>query len=317
MAVVASFEAANDRAASPLEIELLAELETAFDGCARRAGEVGSDWVVAAIREAVGSGSRFVAPKRVREILSRWGSERDRVRSGNRAAAGGTMAVADLRLPDGRGARDIWERALKLLGGALDAEEIERLFAGSEIVDYQAGTVTVTTATAEAAERLSGEYYELVARKLAEAMRRSVRIEFLPAEHAAVIDATNVDATPGSAVDAGRPAAVPSFTLAGGLNNLQLWSGALERLASRVTPATLETWLRPASLISVAEDGALVVGAPNAFACKRLSSRLQADIAAVLGDLLGREVEVRVVVAQEWLRQCRTGVVPRDPGNDE
>ncbi len=70
--VVACFEAANARPASPLERTLLAELEREFLPLAASRGESSAELLVAAIREAVASGSRYVAPKRIREILSRW-----------------------------------------------------------------------------------------------------------------------------------------------------------------------------------------------------------------------------------------------------
>jgi hypothetical protein len=70
--VISTFEAANDRRVTPLERHLLAELERDADSPARAAGATGADWVVAAMREAVASGSTFVAPKRIREIVTRW-----------------------------------------------------------------------------------------------------------------------------------------------------------------------------------------------------------------------------------------------------
>jgi len=313
--VVTCFEAANNRSASPLEIELLAELEASFESSARRTGETGGEWVVAAIREAVGSGSRFVAPKRVREILNRWSKQGDPVRAGAAPASEGvtnvpTVTTKDFRLPDGRNAGDVWDRTLKLLSGALDPDELDRLLGGSRIVAYQAGTITVATKSNESAQRLSGEYYELVARKLAEAMRRSVRIEFIIGETSADEPSSSQPISEPEAggkvisfVEASRPAPLPTFALSGGLSNQQVWSTALVALSSRLTAATLETWLRPASIIGVEPDGTLILGAPNAFAQRRLSSRLQEDIVRVLSDLLGRPVQLRVVVAQEWLRQ--------------
>ena len=312
--VITCFEAANNRGASPLEVELLAELEVSFEGRARRTGETGSDWVVAAIREAVGSGSRFVAPKRVREILNRWSKQGDSVRPGAAPAAEGVANVPaattdDFRMPDGRNASDVWERTLKLLSSALDPDELDRLLGGSHIVAYQAGTITVETGSNESAQRLSGEYYELVSRKLAEAMRRSVRIEFTIGESSASERsssspnaASDVDGKVISFVEASRPAPMPTFTLSGGLSNQQVWSTALVALSSRLTAATLETWLRPVSIIGIEEDGTLILGAPNAFAQRRLSSRLRDEIVHVLSDLLGHPVDVHVVVAQEWLR---------------
>lgn len=327
-AVVSCFEAANDRRSTPLEIELLAELEKSFDSCAQRTGQTGGEWIIAAIKEAVASGSRFVAPKRVREILSRWSSQADSVRSSTTTPVEAvepvaTMPAGSFRLPDGRSSAAIWDRTLKLLASVLEPSEMERLFTGSAVVDYRAGTIIVETSTEEAAERLGGEYYELVSRKLAEAMRRSVRIEFVlkngealeeghPPESSAAGDSGKVI----SFVEANRPAPVPSFSIGGGLTNHQVWSAALERLATELTPATFETWVRPASIIGIEEHGTLVVGAPNAFAQRRLSSRLRDDIVRVLSDLLGRPVDIQVVVAQEWLRQHQASDGPRDTSNE-
>jgi hypothetical protein len=70
--VIACYEAANARPASPLERTLLAELEREFLPLASARGESSAELLVAAIREAVASGSRYVAPKRIREILARW-----------------------------------------------------------------------------------------------------------------------------------------------------------------------------------------------------------------------------------------------------
>jgi hypothetical protein len=321
-AVVSCFEAANDRGASPLEIELLAELEATYDGCAQRTGQTGSEWVVAAIREAVGSGSRFVAPKRVKEILNRWSNQADSVRPGATAPDEGvadvpSMNAAGFRLPDGRSARAVWERTLKLLAGVLEPAEMERLFDRSAIVAYQAGTLTVETTSDEAAERLGGEYYELVSRKLAEAMRRSVRIEFIAGRAGETPDVPEDQPATGTSggklisfAEASRPAPVPSFVVRGGLTNHQIWSSVLETLSMRLTAATLETWVRPASIIGM-EDDTLILGTPNAFAQRRLSTRLQSEIVSALGELLDGPVEVRVVVAQEWLRQSRAN---RDAG---
>lgn len=73
--VVATFEAANERPATRLERQLLAGLAAEFDAAARVRGASGPAWLAAAIVEAVDSGSRFVAPKRLREICRRWARE--------------------------------------------------------------------------------------------------------------------------------------------------------------------------------------------------------------------------------------------------
>ena len=73
------FADANGRDATAAERKILKELAERFELSARECGRVemssGWAWVSAAIYEAVDSGSAYVAPKRVREILLRW--ERD------------------------------------------------------------------------------------------------------------------------------------------------------------------------------------------------------------------------------------------------
>jgi hypothetical protein len=315
LAVVACFEAANDRPITPLEADLLAELERACASSAQRSGETGADWVVAAIREAVGSGSRFVAPKRINEILNRWSKSDSR--HGLRPSAApppegvtnGT-APADFLLPTGRAAQSTWEQALRLLSAVIGRDEMERFFAGSGITGYQAGTVRVQVASREAAERLSGEYYELVSRKLAEAMRRPVRIEFsapdaaLPFEtRPPVSEPPSTDVPREAIAQPQRPLPVPNFMLTDGLTNQQIWRSALEVLAERVSAATWQTWLRPAALIGADEDGTLILGAPSAFARQRLSGHLLQEVARALAGLLAQPVTLRVVVTQEWLQQ--------------
>ncbi|HUZ01665.1 MAG TPA: DnaA N-terminal domain-containing protein [Thermomicrobiaceae bacterium] len=307
-AVLACFTAANDREPSPLERQLLAELELGYDDAARAAGAGGAEWVAAAIREAVASGSRFVAPKRIREILTRWAAEPPhQLRASGPATSPARLDPAagpDLPLPHGTGSRRTWELALRLLARSVGAAEMARLFDGSQIVDYDAGTVSVAVSSLEAAERLSGEYYDLVSRKLGEAMRRPVRVRFHSTdgglrEHAVAPE------RPAPVAAADPPAAAtmapPRFVLPGGLTNQQVWAAAQDELLERLSPANFEAWIRPAALIGVAEDGALVVGVPNAFAQRRIAALLP-QVRAVLGDILGGTVEVRIAVARDWLR---------------
>jgi hypothetical protein len=75
-AALGAFAEANGREASPAEERLLAGIATEIgrSGQDGQALEATSGWAVvsAAIYEAVDSGSSFVAPKRVREIVRRW-----------------------------------------------------------------------------------------------------------------------------------------------------------------------------------------------------------------------------------------------------
>ena len=74
-AALQAFADANDKAPTTAQRQLLARLADEFDDAARSAGASGWSWVTAAIYEAVESGSAFVAPRRIREILNRWQRE--------------------------------------------------------------------------------------------------------------------------------------------------------------------------------------------------------------------------------------------------
>ena len=69
------FEEANNRVSTPAERRLLRQLAERFHQVAANSGSSGWDWLGYAIDDAVAAGSAFVAPKRLREILTRW--ERD------------------------------------------------------------------------------------------------------------------------------------------------------------------------------------------------------------------------------------------------
>ena len=312
-AVIGAFEAANGRAASQLERELLGDLALAFDTRARRAGADGYQWVTAAIREAVGSGSRFVAPKRIREILSRWAKAEDhRVRPGA-APASATLAgdgYPDFAFPSGGSSRVVWRAVLDQLGASLDAGEMERLFAGSGIVRYAEGVVTIGVASEENADRLRREYGALVARKLTLVLGRPVRLRFeihadAPRSTGESLPADPSPEDPHRGVTAERrlppSRSIPRFSLPGGLTNVHLWAMAQEDLERRLSRASWESWIRPVMLIGMENDGrTLVLGAPNAFARQRIESRLLPLIEETLAALLGRPVTARVEVASAW-----------------
>ncbi|HEV2107701.1 MAG TPA: hypothetical protein VGR16_05515, partial [Thermomicrobiales bacterium] len=96
-AATQAFEDANARRSTPAERQLLRGLAERFDPAAASDGATGWEWVKAAIYEAVEAGSAFVAPRRLREILSRW--EREGTRDGER----GDGETA--RRPDGKPTR--------------------------------------------------------------------------------------------------------------------------------------------------------------------------------------------------------------------
>ncbi len=112
-AAIRAFEEANAREATPAERRLLAGLAERFEPAAAAAGSSGWAWLADAIYEAVEAGSRFVAPRRAREILTRW--ERDgcpqtddapagRRNADNSAGAASPVRAGEGMAPAARGA---------------------------------------------------------------------------------------------------------------------------------------------------------------------------------------------------------------------
>lgn len=76
----------------------------------------------------------------------------------------------------------------------------------------------------------------------------------------------------------------------------QVWQAALGQLQLEMPRQTFETWVRGTALLKQ-EDGALVVGVPNAYAKDWLENRLHGTVRRTLSSLMGHAVDVRFVVA--------------------
>jgi hypothetical protein len=345
-AAVRAYEDANGRKASLAEQTLLRQLAERFEPAARQSGKPGHDsgygWIVAAIYEAVEAGSAYVAPRRIREIMTRWeregapgavsapqnpqswgehehdaaalGAPTGQRQAGGRSDTAEPMGIGagpDLALPHGFGSRRTWEFTVGLLGAALERERLAELVTGTWISGYHEGEVTLAAPTALQAERLAGEYRELVSRKLSEAMRRPIRLAVLIAEPAEgdahATEPEHVDA-PAEEVDAvAQPASF--MVVECGLPSGQVWAAVLDEAlqSGEISRANFDAWLRPTNLLGRGDDGAFIVGAPHALAKRRVASRflpvLQQAVAAVVGEM----IPVEIVVSRDWLRDQRPG----------
>ena len=74
-----------------------------------------------------------------------------------------------------------------------------------------------------------------------------------------------------------------------------LWAAALERLEPRYNKPVFEMWLKPMRLIELTPEE-IVLAVNTTFARDWVENRLKADITAVLHDILGGEIALRVVV---------------------
>jgi hypothetical protein len=90
----------------------------------------------------------------------------------------------------------------------------------------------------------------------------------------------------------------PVFTIEEiGLSSRQVWAAVLAEVArqGQISPADLETWLRPAALIG-REGDTLLIGEPNAVARERLATRLLTPLLAAITATVGLPLAVEVVV---------------------
>lgn len=305
--VVSTFEAANDRRATPLERRLLAELERDADSPARAVGATGAGWVVAAMREAVASGSAFVAPKRIREIIARWSTD---TRTAPSAATSVTPVIpsdlavgsapdspaVDVRLPGGASGSAVWSAVLGDLARALDRDAYQRLLAESRVTRYWRGSVEVRVGSVAAADKLSNEYRGLVERHLNSRLRRAVSVCFEAASdpvttHRPVPDQPEPE----------TPNASPQLVLAEGEIEVgrQVWQSLLADLARVVSPADLD---RLAGVIVLGQDasGVILLGAPTPLARRLVDGRYRATVEASLAALLGQPSPIRVLDPAGW-----------------
>jgi chromosomal replication initiation ATPase DnaA len=210
-----------------------------------------------------------------------------------------------LALPHGFGSRRKWEFTVGLLSATLDQERLSELVTGTWIAGYQDGEVTLAAPSAVQADRLTGEYRDLVARKLSEAMRRPVRLAVLTAAPAEDdMSATEPLSVEPSMEEVDAIAQPTSFMVAEcGLPSGQVWAAVLDEVlqSSEISRANFDAWLRPTVLLGRGDDGAFIVGAPHALAKRRVATRflpvLQQGITAVVGEL----IRVEIVVSRDWL----------------
>ncbi|MDW8446554.1 MAG: DnaA/Hda family protein, partial [Anaerolineales bacterium] len=77
----------------------------------------------------------------------------------------------------------------------------------------------------------------------------------------------------------------------------QAWQAALGQLQIEMPRAAFDTWVSKTELVAY-EDGCFIIGAPNAYTCAWLESRLTSTVSRLLTGLMGRSVQVRFTVWQ-------------------
>lgn len=315
-AAIRAFEDANNRISTAAERRLLSDVATRveLDAWRQRGDRVsGWEWVTAAIYEAVESGSTYVAPRRVREIIARWqrdGRPSAETLPSRQTKMGNPAEIrlgesADIPLPHGFGSRQTWRFAVARIASTIERGAAESLFAGTAIVTYRDGEVTIVAGSARQVDQLNGPYRAMVERTLGEAMRRPIRLAILspaPAElgpestnrHSDSSDSTIVE----SEVDAPIVFTIPNS----GMTNERVWQAVLDDLEASgdVPAANIGAWIRPARLIAAPSLDLLVIGAPHAPAQRRIAKQFIRPIERALSRVLGRETKIKVAVTSSW-----------------
>lgn len=345
-----AFEEANSRPTSPAERRQLRQL-------AERVVTLGfpshqDPWklIAAAIEDAVGAGSAFVAPKRIREILIRWsrdgvpteyaenvslhevGSILSQVNTGAATSADGVShrafpvdVLATIVMPNGKTGAEIWAAVEHAMSANLGVPAARAIFAGSAIVGYDAGTVSIAVMDAQQGATFAETHLDLVSRKLGSALRRPVRLSVIVNSHdpdndnegdrSRSADEMKTQRQKGSRdrqpVAAMTLGAMPLFTIERcGMTNRQVWALVLNDLREdgAIARADVDAWLRDAVVLAADDRGDRVsvrLGVPHVLAKRRIEGRLQAPVRQGIARMLGSDgdLELEISLIREWLQE--------------
>jgi hypothetical protein len=270
-----AFAAANGTTPTPAQLARLAELARRFEPNARQTDppSTGEAWILAAIAEAVDSGSQFVAPRRIARICERWAVE-----GFPRETAGieqlhpseepdltpsppSLSGKGELRGPRRPVPPSLGGKGVRGLGPALPTE-----------ADFQGSSP-------EAPGDGRANAVSLVA---------SALLQTEPADESPEATALSIAA---SAVSA-----PPSFVVFPDLGVLSrpLWQTVCEDARRRLASPGDRRLLAGSQLLD-REGNVLVVGVAGQAASERANRRLPPLLAPVLRAVLGRSVELRFV----------------------
>lgn len=319
------FDEANEKPVSIAARRILTRIADDFADLARSAGMTGWALTGVAIEEAVSSGSTFVAPKRVREILTRWRKDgipeiyagvsvrHDQPAQQPVATVTGSsqgshsfvrtpVVAAGISQRSGRGGDDpdvIWQAACKLLlidpaiSPALHAQLISdaRLI---RIIDKHAELLVSDRLNAV----LTIEVQKAIQSKLSVAVRTPLFLRILTG-----------DGPPPNVIDpyhAARNGMLSGdlFQVPGsGMTNVQLWAAVQNALGSAgdIPRTELSMWANSSELLALA-DTTFVLGFSSGFLCRRAENR-RADLEREFSYLAGFTCELEIVEIDTWRAQ--------------
>jgi hypothetical protein len=224
------------------------------------------------LREAVGSGSAFVAPKRIREIINRWASSGTGPRRAGLERGAEATAI--------RQAGDDADETLNAVKQTLD----ETLEINAQ-VEFDGASVLLRLDSAS--PEIKPDAIAALEHRLAEALGRDVHVRS---------ERPSAAPSQGRADEAEAAVRVSRRDVQQGE---QLWSVLLDMLAPEVAPADL---FRLRSVVPIGEsaDGAFLLGAPTRLAARLLEGRYLGPLESALSSLLSSPVRIRVLNQDQW-----------------
>lgn len=331
------FDEANEKPVTIAARRVLAKIAVDFADLAQSVSLTGWALTGVAIEEAVSSGSTYVAPKRVREILQRWkkdgvpemyagvtelpdrpaqrpddpvtsGSESSHriVRTGDPAVTAVDRPVTGKPVPMKPGQRDpetIWQRAVSLLKN--DATITAGLHA-QLMTDAVLRAIDGSHAELQVTDRLmavfTADVQRVVQSKLSVAARTPLYLRLVtgdpPPDN---VSGTFTRAVP--VISAGGVFDVPGS----GMNSAQLWAAVQQSLSGNgdIPRPELSMWSASSELLGLA-DTTFVLGFTTSFLCRRAEHRRD-DLQREFSYLAGFICELEIVEIDAWKSRQERG----------
>lgn len=331
------YDEANEKPVTIASRRLIGKLAAEFEPLARSVSVTGWALTGFAIEEAVSSGSTYVAPKRVREILSRWNkdgvpaiyagvsAEPDQpsqpvdtpVTSGVDAshrsdpaqvkpvtANSGPVTGAEVVRPiSSRDTGTIWTLALSMLQAD---PAIPAALHAQFVSDARLQSIDGANAVVQVSDRLmavcTADVQRAVQSKLSVAARTPLYLRLVttdpPPDNLSTKFIRSVPlASQGGVFD------VPGS----GMNSAQLWAAVQQSLSGSgdIPRAELSMWSTSSELLALA-DSTFVLGFGSGFLCRRAEHR-RGDLVREFSYLAGFSCEIEIVEIDAWKAEQERG----------
>lgn len=323
------FDEANEKPVTIAARRVLGKIASDFAELAQGASISG--WAITgmAIEEAVSSGSTYVAPKRVREILNRWrrdgipeeyaGVSGNHDRSAQNPAAPVTSvpdashsfvrtSVPERNVPErvpqsGGDLASVWERTCVLLQSeTLIADALHRqLVSDAQLLRIENGHAELLVSDRLNAV-LGEDIQRVIQTKLSVAARRPLRLRVVTGE-APPPNVTDPYRQSGKRMLSGGVFDVPGS----GMNSIQLWAAVQQALSAGgdIPRPELAMWATSSELLAL-DDETFILGFGSSFLCRRAEHR-QVDLVREFTYLAGFSCEVEIVETSIWKERNEQG----------